>query len=316
MAAQLPPPPPRPAGPGRRAYPPPGFWFPVALIAAGLVALLANLGLITYDQLARVFDLWPLLLIVFGVWLIVRRSLPAPVATSVGAAIAIIAVVAAIAYAAAGAPSLAGHSGSASAPLSSAETGHLIVSGGGITFTARVGDVGDNLYDASYRNPSGQDPSFENHPGSVTVRYESGRQLFGSFGPRSLDMKLNGSVAWTITLDGGGYSADVDLRGGDLKALSLEGGGISLGAHLPQPHGTVPISVSGGGINAVLHRPAGVEARVTVTGGGSSIEADGTEHSALAGEVTWTSSGYREAGDRYDVMVAGGGTHVSIDSTD
>jgi len=292
-----------------------GIGLPVLLVAAGLVALLANLGAIEWSQLLRLFDLWPLLLIVLGVELILRRAASPPVATGLGAAVAIVAVVAAIAYVAAGPVAQFGeHTGTASAPLSSAETGRLTVSGGGVQFNARLGDAGDNLYRATYRNPSGQDPTFDNGSGTVGVHYEGSRQIFGSVGPRTLDMTLSSSVAWTLTLSGGGFSANIDLHDGQLKAISLEGGGINLTAHLPQPRGTVPISVSGGGINAVLHRPAGVEARVTVSGGGSAIDADGTHRSALAGDATWTSSGYDSAVDRYDVRVSGGGTHVSVDT--
>lgn len=78
--------------------------WPVALIAAGLVLLLGNLGYIPWGSLYRLLDLWPLVLIVVGLELIIRRSVPArasgPLALLVVALTAVVAVV----YVAAGPP--------------------------------------------------------------------------------------------------------------------------------------------------------------------------------------------------------------------
>jgi cell wall-active antibiotic response 4TMS protein YvqF len=293
-----------------------GLIFPILLIGLGLIALLVNLGALSWSQVVRVFDLWPLLLIVIGIELILRRAAAPPVANGLGAAVAVVAVVAAVAYAAAGPVVEAGeHSGTASAPLAGAGCGQLAVTGGGVRFSAHLGDTGGDLYRASFRNPNGDDPAFAGSSGSVTIRYGRGRGLFGSLGQRSLDLTLNSGLGWTLNLEGGGFAADIDLHQGGLNGLSLSGGGINLDAHLPAPQGTVRIAISGGGVNAGLHRPPGVAARVTVTGGGSAIDADGSHQSALAGTAVWTSSDFAGAGDRYDVTVSGGGTHVSIDSS-
>jgi hypothetical protein len=289
---------------------------PILLIGLGLIALLVNLGALNWGQVVRVFDLWPLLLILIGVELILRRAAAPAVATGLGAAVAILAVVAAIAYVSAGPVLPSGeHSGSVSALLAGAESGQIALAGGGVRFSAHLADTGGDLYQASFRNPNGDDPAFTRSGGNVTIRYGDGRGLFGSLGQRSLDLTLNSGLAWTLKLDGGGYTADIDLHQGRVQGLSLNGGGISLNAHLPPPQGTVRIAISGGGINADLHRPPGVAARVTASGGGSAIDADGDHQSALAGVTTWTSSDFAGAGDRYDVTVSGGGTHVSIDSS-
>ncbi|HEX6348512.1 MAG TPA: DUF5668 domain-containing protein [Candidatus Dormibacteraeota bacterium] len=294
----------------------PGVAFPVLLIGAGLLALLANLGVVHWSQLARLLDLWPLLLIVIGVELMLRRTFAAPVATGVVAAVAIGAVLAGVAYVAAGPGIQVGeHAGSASAPLAGAEGGRLTLTGGGVRFTAQLGDIEDDLFRATYTNAQGEDPAFGTAAGDVSIRYGGGHRLFGSAGPRSLDMTLNRGLPWTLELNGGGFSADLDLHDGSLKGISISGGGIDLKARLPAPHGTVPITISGGGVSVDLHRPAGAEARVRVNGGGSDIDADGSHRSALAGESEWSSPGYAGAADRYDVTVTGGGTHVSIDSS-
>ncbi len=290
-----------------------GLTIPVLLVG---LALLVNLGALSWGQVARVVDLWPLLLIVIGVELILRRAAAPPVAAGLGAAVAIVAVVAAVAYAAAG-PALPGgeHSGTASAPLAGAESGHIAVTGGAVRFSAHLAGTGGDLYQASFRNHNGDDPAFAGSPGNARISYSGGRGLFGPLGQRSLDLTLNSEVPWTLSLDGGGFAADIDLHQGRLQGLSLAGGGINVNAHLPAPQGTVRITISGGGVNANLHRPPGVAARVTVSGGGSAIDADGSHRTALAGDEVWISPDFAGAGDRYDVTVSGGGTHVSIDSS-
>ena len=46
------------------------IFFPVVLIVLGILALLTNLGIIT----TSVWSWWPLLLIIFGIWLIVWQN--------------------------------------------------------------------------------------------------------------------------------------------------------------------------------------------------------------------------------------------------
>lgn len=49
----------------------PGEWvLPATLVVAGIVALLANLGAISWSQVDRLGDLWALLVILLGMWLI------------------------------------------------------------------------------------------------------------------------------------------------------------------------------------------------------------------------------------------------------
>src|SRR5207247_1651916 len=50
------------------------FFWPALLILAGVVALLVNTGQIPVERLARIIDLWPLILVVIGLELIVRRT--------------------------------------------------------------------------------------------------------------------------------------------------------------------------------------------------------------------------------------------------
>jgi hypothetical protein len=79
-----------------------GFFWPALLILIGVVALLANANVIGVDQLARLADLWPLILVVIGLELIVGRALHGRAADVAALLIALLAAGGALAYVAAG----------------------------------------------------------------------------------------------------------------------------------------------------------------------------------------------------------------------
>ena len=85
---------------------------------------------------------------------------------------------------------------------------------------------------------------------------------------------------------------------------------ISLGA----PTGIVQISVDGGAVTVLVHRPAGTEASVQVSAAAVSLSADGTQYHGL-GNQTWQTSGYDRATDAYRVEINGGESTVTIDTT-
>src|SRR3982074_2069981 len=92
-----------PAGPRYR-----NLLWPAVLILLGIFALLVNTNLIPTDRLYRLADLWPLVLIVIGLELFVRRApMPAATRTLAGVLIVAVAVVGALAYVAVG-PSIPG----------------------------------------------------------------------------------------------------------------------------------------------------------------------------------------------------------------
>jgi hypothetical protein len=293
-----------------------GALFPLILIGLGLVALLANLGAISWDQVVRVLDLWPLLLIMIGIELIVRRLAAPPVATALGAAVAILALVAAVAHVAAG-PGFeaAGDRGSAHAPLNSAEAGSLVFNGGAARITGHVADTGGDLYQATFTYPKGARPTFTDRPGEVVIDFGGGSHLFGRSGPRMLDIALSNRVPWSVDLRGGAFSIDLNLAEGHLRQFMVEGGASNITARLPAPSGTVPIMLQGGAISATLHRPAGVELRVRISGGASAIDADGNHVTALGGDSSWSTPGYSQAADRYEISAEGGANHVTVDSS-
>lgn len=305
-----PPPPPPLAPAARHRYG--GLFWPAVLIVVGLLALLVNIGAIPADRLYRLWDLWPVLLVVVGLLILVRRSdMPSPASIVAGVLIVLLAVAGAAVYVAAG-PSL----GSATLDASN-QTGGLtsaamqIDVGGASVNISGDGQIGADLYRA-HIDYAGNKPDvrFDSSNGRVVISQNGQNSIFMPSQRFSLDLKLNTSVAWDITVNAGGATEKLDLTGVQLKSLSLNSGGSTGDITLGAPQGTVPITISGGGLTMHLHRPSDASASVQLSGAAVSLTFDGRHHAGL-GSVQDSSGG---GSDRYDITVSGAGCTVTMDT--
>lgn len=294
------------------------FLWPVLLIAGGVVLLLGNLGYIPWESLFRLLDLWPLVLIVIGLELIIRRSVPTAASRPLALAVVALAAAVAVIYVAAGPPpSLGGsHTTSASAPAAGVESGTLRLDLGAATVHVTSGELGADLYQASFDYPAGTERSISVSGGIVHISDRSQRGPSWRWADRrhSLDITLNSALPWTFEVAGGATNATLDLGGVTLKRLSLSGGADHTTVTLPRPSGTVEIAASGGAEHLTLHRPAGVEASVRLTGGANTLDADGQHRGGLGSDLNWSSPGYAGASDRYSINVSGGASSVTVDT--
>jgi hypothetical protein len=289
------------------------------LVLAGLVALLANLGAISVDQLDRLLDLWPLVLVAIGIRLVAGGLLARPLASIVTWAVVLLMLLAAVGYVAAGSPAVATQRQSASAPLGGADSGRLEVTGGAFDAKLSAGDTGADLYRATILTAPGRHVDVVNEGSGVRIEFPSGPSAFGlglgfTRTRREVEIMLSDRVPWTVTLEGGALRATGDLSRGKLAHIGVAGGASHLELSLPPPNGTVSIQLEGGATDAQLHRPSGTEARVSVAGGASTIEADGRRISALSSDAEWSSPGFAAAADRYEIRAEGGASRLRIDT--
>ena len=284
------------------------------LVAVGVIALLANLGLISADALLGLLDLWPLPLIVIGLQLIVRRLLPPAQATLAGAAILALAVVGALGYISL-VPPPAIETTTATAPLGGLNKAALDLGLGAATLEIHSSSLGADLYKASFQFPRGAAPDVSLDNGTVSISdHNSGfRRL--AFGRRHVSLTLNADIPWTLSVGGGATDGTLDLRLLNLTSLDVSGGANRESIGLPPPHSTVTVSISGGASSLTLHRPRGTPVSVQISGGASNLDADGHHVSSLGSDQSWSSPGYDAAQDRYQVDVSGGASSVKIDQS-
>ncbi|HWO90803.1 MAG TPA: hypothetical protein VNP53_02445, partial [Methylomirabilota bacterium] len=130
----------------------------------------------------------------------------------------------------------------------------------------------------------------------------------------ALDLKLNTAVIWKIVVDSGASSDVFKLSSVPLAEMELNTGASREDITLGSPSGSVPISVNGGAVTVNVHRPKGVAASVTVSGGAVNLTFDGRQSHAI-GTATAQTSDYNSASDRYQVQVNGGASNVTVDAS-
>ena len=138
---------------------------------------------------------------------------------------------------------------------------------------------------------------------------------FGLFQSRhfALDLQISSSVRWDVTVNTGTAADSFNLSNINLGSLDINTGASREDITLGLPKGQVPITINGGALSVYLHRPAGAEASVQVTGGAVSLAGDGRQQHGIGNE-SWQSGGYDNAADAYRVEVNGGACTVTMDA--
>jgi hypothetical protein len=92
----------------------------------------------------------------------------------------------------------------------------------------------------------------------------------------------------------------------------MDGGVYRAELWLPHPNGTVRIRVASGVNRLAIHRHPETAMRLSLRGGVSSLQIDGAEAGAIAGDIRRATPDWATAPDRYDVMVSGGANQVLV----
>lgn len=291
------------------------FFWPAVLILVGVFALLVNSGLVAPERLARLGDLWPLILIVIGLELLVRRSLQGANAELAAVLIVVLAISGAAAYVALGPAIPTGtQTLDASGPVGSLKQATVRIDVGAAQITLVGADTGEDLYRAhieySGRKP---DVSFGSDSGDLHISQGNTSGLFFQDRRFVLNLELNTSVTWKIAVDSGASSDSLKLSNVHLAGIELNTGASREDITVGSPTGSVPVTVDGGALTVNVHRPKGVAASVAVSGGAVNLTFDGRQSHAV-GTVTAQTSDYNSASDRYQIQVNGGASNVTVDA--
>lgn len=292
------------------------FIWPAILILAGVIALLVNTGAISTERLFLLVNLWPLILIVIGIEIIVRRGLHGASADAAAALVAILAVVAAGVYVAVGPAPSATNKIDFSEPLGQLHQASLELNFGSSKITVSDGtDLGSRLFQAHVEAPNpGLDWKFEQSTGALTVSHHTNFPFSFQNGHVTANVQLNPDVTWTITENTGASTDTINLPQTKVGAITINTGASREDLTLGSPSGIVPVEVNGGALTVRVHRPSGAEASVAVSGGAVSLNADGSAQHAI-GDLNFHTSGFSGASDGYRIRVNGGACTVTLDRT-
>ena len=164
-----------------------------------------------------------------------------------------------------------------------------------------------DLLQASFDGPQ---PDVRVVGGVVTVRYR--RQPVAAFSTRLAKVALNGTIPWTVEINGGITDLTGTLAGVGLERLDLDGGANHVRLDLPRPTGTATVHIGGVVSSARLQRPAGVPVAVRLAGGVSRVRVDGARRKNVSGKQRYVGTGYNDSPDRYELEVLGGASEVTV----
>jgi len=285
------------------------FFWPAVLILAGVIALLVNTGKLPIERLGLLVALWPLILIVIGLELIVRRNLHGVAGDVAAALIVLLAVAGAAGYVIVAPNPAQTHTLNASADVGSAHEVKLSIDAGAANMT--IGGTTDKLYTARVEY-SGQQPKVEYDPDNAVLHIDQSSQGFQPFQDYrlTLDLKLNTSVLWSIEQNTRAATVKMDLSNVRVAGISINTGASTADLTLGPTSQVVPVEFNGGALTTHVHRPAGTPVKVEVSGGFVNLVADGHSYHAVGSasyQTSFDSSGY-------DIKVSGGACSVTVDT--
>ena len=286
------------------------FFWPAVLILAGVIALLVNTGQLPVERLGDLVSLWPVVLIVLGLELIVRRTMHGAPGDVAAALIVILAIAGAAAYVAVAPIPSATHSYEAAGPGGPVEQASVQIDVGAATI--EVTSAAEQLYHV-HVDYSGDRPDVEYDSGAHALRISQTDRGFTFFQNRKFNLKLQLNVAtrWAIETNSGAATVNMNLAQTHISSLKLNTGASKDEITLGAPTGTVPVEINGGALTVRLHRPSGAGATIEVSGGAVTLDADGhTTHAVGHASYQTAAAG----SDLYQITVDGGACTVTLDT--
>ena len=305
----------RPARPmGRRSM----FW-PLVLIAVGLVALAGDYGWVQPIAIVSILALWPVLLILLGVDIAFARRWPVPTLFAevviIGGALLLAATqpsaLRLATFSFIDSTDCANAAPAVSVPRASLQTLRLTINGGAARYhlTGGASDAVEATADGGdlclRDQPSLRDPSASLH-GDVRLS-QAGPRFSGT---TDVTVRVANEIPLSLVVNAGAGEFVMDLHDVRTTDARLNVGASSTTVVLPRPTGDVPVRIEGGASSIVIEIPADVEARVTVTGG--LISSSSSNARAIKNGNVIETAGYATAKDRVTVSVNGGASSVSV----
>lgn len=290
-----------------------GLVGPVALIAAGVVLLLNNLGLIGWEIWSTLLQLWPVLLIAIGLDLIVGRR-----STLVSLLIGVltIAALAAGAWYLGVRPGAAAHSEAVSYELQGAQRANVAISVSAGELRLRAQAEPSGLIAGTVPLASGErlEREFAVRGGEAHLKLQTAGRTPLTFGGSQFrqpwDLRLTRDVPLQLNVNAGAGRTEIDLTHLQVTDVDLDAGVGETVMTLPGS-GRLSVSISAGVGETTVRIPANMAARIHVSGGIGDKNVD--RRFVRDGEY-YTSADYATAQNRVELQISSGVGEISIES--
>lgn len=247
------------------------------LVILGVLFLLGNLNVnIRWDIV------WPVVVILIGVWLLAARIGPGGNFADVDSA-------------------------EAKGDITKA-TLDLAVGAGRLD--VRSAALGDQLF-RTHIEHQGASPEVKLDRAASAVKISTRFDWFMGARRLRIETQIADGVTWDVRCSTGAIRGEFDLSSTRVTSFDCRTGASRITVNLPAPKGVVPVRIDGGALRVDIIRPVGTAIKVTSTGGALQLHADGSQQNGF-GNREWRSTGFDSATDRYEVSVAGGALNVNV----
>jgi hypothetical protein len=134
----------------------------------------------------------------------------------------------------------------------------------------------------------------------------------GHSGPDTVWIQVSSAVRWRLQFSGGASQTSVQMSNGAVDGIDFTAGSSLITMQLPEPAGTVPVTLAGGASQVNISLPKGVPARLRLYGGASLAMLGGRAYSGVSGGKILTGPGWSAAANRYDFAAPAGVSLISV----
>ena len=299
-----------------------GVFWPLLLIALGLLFLLQTMGFISGVSWLAIASLWPILFILIGLDIAFAGRWPVP--TLVAEVLVIAVGLALVAYAPNLGPGVFVFGGSGpgesdvTVPRSGATELDLTLNAGA-TRAYRVSGGATELVQAHSADADLRVRTTGTSRLNVRLDQVTPNGFIRPAGEADIQVQVASDVPTSLTINAGAGQFDIDLSDIHVRTADVNVGASSMRFVLPKPTGDVPIDMNGGASNITLTVPDGVEARISTSGGLISLRSDnprlgdtGSSRGVFAGKTSVETSGYATAHDRVTLTITAGASSIVI----
>lgn len=310
-------------GPYTPSGPPPRYYrrrrsviLPSLLIIAGLVFLLQNLGVLSWDVWGSVARFWPIILVVIGLEMFLGGDRPLVTVLAVVAGVAVlIALLLGVGRFHRTAPARPVTSHTLSQSLQEANDAAVTVHfGAGSLNLGDLRDQTDQLANLTYEGP-GQltPPKFQLRNGHAQLIYDLPHPQFPgqASSPAQMNLLLSPNVPLSLDIQEGAADGRIDLSQLRVTNLSLQVGASHPTLVLPRNAGLTIASIKGGASTIDVEVPADVAAQIHYDGGLSTVSVDQGRFPAVGSQI-YKSDDYDTAQNKVDLTIQAGLSTVTV----
>ncbi|MFI5266013.1 MAG: LiaI-LiaF-like domain-containing protein [Chloroflexota bacterium] len=314
--------------------PPPGYYrrrrrggivWPVLLMGAGVIFLLQNLGLLSWDVWGSIGRFWPAILILIGLELFLGSAGRHVLGAAMGGILAL-AIMAAIAVAAFGHFTSAGSGNFSSHTLTQALQGasavHTVVRfGAGTLNLGALESQSDQLAQMTYDGPNQLTPRatyrIRNGQGQLNYDLRGNSPPWhipfanGNAGNSQMDLLLNPQVPLSLDIQEGASEGKLDLTQLHVGNFDLQTGASHTTVIMPQNAGATVATIKGGAATIDVQVPDGVAAQIQYDGGLSTLNVDQNRFPSTGPRI-YRSPDYDTAQNKLDLTIQAGVATISV----